>query len=512
MADARKACRTRPVSKRPGQNGEARIARMTGHPDRIAGAGAGAGVGAGAPATGGDGSAERAAGAGIVAEPAMAEAFADRAARAFPGWSGRPFRERRACLDRAAALLAARRDALVQAMRAEVGIAARFAEMNVDLGVEMLEEAAALTSRVEGQTLPPGPDGTLSLCIRQPAGVVLAIAPWNAPVALGVRAVALPLACGNTVILKASDLCPGVHAMLGQIFAEAGCGDALQVLASAPEASAMVVERLIARPEVRRVNFTGSTRVGRAVAEACGRRLKRCLLELSSKSAALMLADCDQAAAVDAVLHGAFLNGGQICMSTERLILEAAIADAVVARLAARAPELAARPGWCDAAIGGEAARRLRGLVEDALARGAVLVAGSEHGGDPAAGPVILDQVDASMRLHEEELFGPLLYIQRAADAEEAIALANGTDYGLVAAIYAGDTAQALAVARRLETGICHINGTTVQDRAIVPFGGCKLSGFGRFGGMAGIEEFTELRWLTLPLPAAGTAAAWNDI
>ncbi|MEQ8348800.1 MAG: aldehyde dehydrogenase family protein [Sneathiellaceae bacterium] len=437
---------------------------------------------------------------------------ADRAARAFAGWSGRPFRDRRAVLNRAAGLLAARRAGLVDLMQAETGIARSFAELNVDLGVEMLEEAAALASRVEGRVLPSGPDGAMSFCLRQPAGVVLAIAPWNAPVALGVRAIALPLACGNTVILKASDLCPRVHGELGAILAEAGIGDALQVLVTAPEASGAAVERLIARAEVRRVNFTGSSRVGRQVAEACGRQLKRCLLELSAKSALLMLADCDLDRAVDAALQGAFLNGGQICMSTERLIVDARIADAAVARLAARAPVLAARPGWCDAAIAGEAARRLRGLVEDALARGAVLVWSAAPGGDPEAGPVILDQVDPSMRLHDEEVFGPLLYVQRAADEAEAIALANDGDYGLVAAVFTGDAARGLAVARQLETGICHINGATVQDQAVAPFGGMKGSGAGRFGGEAGIEEFTELRWLTLPLPAAGAGAAWDDI
>lgn len=446
------------------------------------------------------------------ATDAIVDAAVDRAVRAFPDWSGQSFRDRRARLNRAAGLLAGRRAALIEAMQAETGIARSFAELNVDLGIEMLEEAAALTSRVEGSILPSGPDGAMSLCLRQPAGVVLAIAPWNAPVALGVRAVALPLACGNTAILKASDLCPRVHAMLGALFAEAGFGDALQVLVTAPQASAAAVDRLIARPEVRRVNFTGSSRVGRLVAERCGRHLKRCLLELSAKSALLMLADCDLDRAVDAALYGAFLNGGQICMSTERLIVDGRIADAAVDRLRARAAVLAAEPGWCDAAIGGEAARRLRGLVEDALARGAVLVWAADPAGDPAAGPVILDQVDASMRLHDEEVFGPLLYVQRAADEAEAIALANDGEYGLVAAVFAGDAARGLAVARRLETGICHVNGATVQDQAIAPFGGMKGSGAGRFGGLAGIEEFTELRWVTLPLPAAGGAAAWNDI
>lgn len=443
---------------------------------------------------------------------AAADACVHRAARAFAAWSGRPFRERRALLSRAAALLAARRAEMVARMQDEAGLARSFAEMNLDLGVEMLEEAAALTSRVEGATLPDGPEGGLSLAVRQPAGVVLAIAPWNAPVALGVRAVAVPLACGNAVVLKASDLCPGLHLALGEIFAEAGFGDALQVLVTAPEESAAAVARLIARPEVRRVNFTGSTRVGRIVAELCGRHLKRCLLELGSKSALLMLADCDLERAVDAALHGAFLNGGQICMATERVIVEEAIADRAVAALRTRAAALAGRPGWCDAAISGEALRRLRGLVADALAHGAVAVAGE----DPADGPVILDQVDPSMRLHHEECFGPLLYLQRAADAEEAVALANGTEYGLVAAVFTGDAARGLALARRLECGICHVNGATVQDRAHVPFGGMKASGAGRFGGLAGIEEFTELKWVTLPLPAiqpgAGGGRAWNDI
>jgi len=436
------------------------------------------------------------------------DACVARAAGAFPAWSARPFRERRALLAAAAGLVEARRADLVAAMCGEIGLAREFAAMNVDLGVEMLEEAAALTSRVEGAILPAGPDGAINLSLRQPAGVVLAIAPWNAPVALGVRAVATPLACGNTVILKASDLCPQVYRLLGELFAAAGFGDVLQVLVTRPEESAAAVERLIARPEVRRVSFTGSTRVGRIVAEACGRQVKRCLLELGSKSALLMLADCDLDHAVEAAVHGAFTNAGQICMATERVIVEEAIAAPAIAALRARALAMAARPGWCDAAIGGEAARRLRGLVEDALARGAVALTGT----DPTTGPVILDQVDASMRIWREECFGPLLYIQRAADLEEAIALANAGEYGLVAAIFTGDAGRGLAVARRLEAGICHVNGSTVQDHAHVPFGGVKASGAGRFGGLAGIEEFTDLKWVTLPLPPTGEAAGWDDI
>lgn len=456
---------------------------------------------------------------GAAASPVPAQAFAQRSADpvercvenatiAFPAWSARSFRERRALLSRTAGLVEARRADLVAAMCAEVGLARDFAGMNVDLAVEMLEEAAALASRVEGRVLPDGPEGVMNLGLRQPAGVVLAIAPWNAPVALGVRAVATPLACGNTVILKASDLCPLVYGLLGELFAQAGLGDAVQVLVTPPEESAAAVERLIARPEVRRVSFTGSTRVGRIVAEACGRQVKRCLLELGSKSALLMLADCDLERAVDAAVHGAFTNAGQICMATERVIVEEDIAAPAIAALRERALALAAQPGWCDAAIGGEAARRLRGLVEDALARGAVALAGS----DPAAGPVILDRVDASMRVHREEVFGPLLYIQRAADLEEAVALANACEYGLVASVFTGDAGRGLAVARRLEAGICHVNGSTVQDRAHVPFGGMKASGAGRFGGLAGIEEFTDLKWISLPLPPSGEAAGWNDI
>jgi acyl-CoA reductase-like NAD-dependent aldehyde dehydrogenase len=328
---------------------------------------------------------------------------------------------------------------------------------------------------------------------------VLGIAPWNAPVILGVRAIAMPLACGNTVILKASEMCPATHRLIGDVMNAAGLGQGVvNVVTNAPEDASAIVEALIAHPVVRRVNFTGSTRVGRIVAEAAARHLKPVLLELGGKAPLIVLDDADLDEAVKAAAFGAFFNQGQICMSTERVVVDAAVADDFASRFAVKASAFAAGDprGALGAIIGPEAVARIEGLIRDALHKGARLLAGGlAHGTSMDA--TVLDHVTPSMRIYREESFGPVAAIIRAHGVDDAIRIANDTEYGLSAAVFGRDVGRALMVANRLETGICHINGSTVHDEAQMPFGGVKSSGYGRFGGTAAIQEFTDLRWVT---------------
>ena len=218
---------------------------------------------------------------------------------------------------------------------------------NVMLAANMLREAAAMTTQIDGDVIPSDMPGSLAMAVRQPCGVVLGIAPWNAPVILGTRALAMPLACGNTVVLKASEGCPGVHRLIGTVLQEAGLGDGVvNVVTNAADDAAAIVERLIAHPAVRRVNFTGSTHVGRIIAQHAAKHLKPALLELGGKAPVLVLDDADLDAAVAGIAFGAFFNQGQICMSTERVIVDRRIADALVEKLAAKARTLwpATRP------------------------------------------------------------------------------------------------------------------------------------------------------------------------
>ena len=434
---------------------------------------------------------------------ADAKRAADAAAAAFPAWSATGPATRRGILLKAADILAGRASEFIALMASETGATAGWAGFNVHLAASMLREAAAMTTQISGEVIPSDKPGCLSMAIRQPAGVVLSIAPWNAPVILGVRAVALPLACGNTVILKASEICPGTHRLIAECLREAGLPPGvMNVITNAPEDAPALIEALIAHPAVRRINFTGSTRVGRLIAQTAAAHLKPVLLELGGKAPLVVLEDADLDAAVAASAFGAFMNQGQICMSTERLVVDRNVAEPFVAKLAVKAEQLVAgdpRQGNTPlgSLIDASAADRMQALIKDAVSKGARVVAGGRVEGTLMSATV-LDHVTSSMRIYGEESFGPIVTVVRVDGVDEAVRVANDTEYGLSAAVFGRDIARAMTVAKRIESGICHINGATVHDEAQMPFGGTKSSGYGRFGGKAGIAEFTELRWITI--------------
>lgn len=431
-----------------------------------------------------------------------ADAAVAAAQAAFPAWAALAPNERRTRLLRAAEHMLARSDEFVAAA-GETGAMANWYGFNVTLAANMLREAASLTTQINGEVIPSDVPGSFAMALRQPCGVILGIAPWNAPVILATRAIAMPLACGNTVVLKASELSPAVHRLIGQVLHDAGLGDGVvNVISNAPADAAAIVERLIANPAVRRVNFTGSTKVGRIVGELAGRYLKPALLELGGKAPLLVLEDADIDAAVQAAAFGAYFNQGQICMSTERLIVDSRIADVFVDKLAQkvrslRAGDPAAKDSILGSLVDASASERIQAMVDDAVGKGARLVAGGQVEGSIMQ-PSLLDGVTPAMRLYAEESFGPVAVVLRAEGDEALLRLANDSEFGLSAAIFSRDTGRALALAQRLESGICHINGPTVHDEAQMPFGGVKASGYGSFGGKSAINQFTQLRWITL--------------
>ncbi len=430
-------------------------------------------------------------------------AVADRAAAGFKAWAEMGPNARRAVLSKAAEALEQRRDQFVQAMTDEVGATAGWALFNLMLAASMTREAAALTTRVGGEVIPSDKPGCVALSVREPVGVVLGIAPWNAPIILGVRAIATPLACGNAVILKASELCPRTHELIIEAFAAAGFPEGVvNLVTNDPKDAGTVVGALIDHPAVRRVNFTGSTAVGRVIARRCADNLKPCLLELGGKAPFVVLEDANLDEAVKAAAFGAFMNQGQICMSTERIIPVAAIANEFTRRFAEKARSMASGdPREGKTPLGAVVDRRtvdhVNGLIDDAVAAGARVLAGGKAEGVIMPATVI-DGVTPKMRLYREESFGPIVAIIRAADEAEAIRVANDSEYGLSASVFTGDAARGLRVARQIHSGMCHINGPTVHDEAQMPFGGVGASGYGRFGGAAGIDQFTELRWITI--------------
>ncbi|MBB2676550.1 UNVERIFIED_ORG: acyl-CoA reductase-like NAD-dependent aldehyde dehydrogenase [Rhizobium esperanzae] len=429
-------------------------------------------------------------------------AAVDAASTAFATWSKTGPSQRRAILMKAADIMDAKVGEFTRLMIEETGATAPWAGFNVMLAANILREAGAMTTQISGEIIPSDKPGALAMGVRQAAGVCLAIAPWNAPVILATRAIAMPIACGNSVILKASEQCPGTHRLIATVLTEAGLpAGVINVLTNAPEDAPEIVTALIAHPTVRRVNFTGSTKVGRIIAETCGKYLKPALLELGGKAPLVILDDADLDGAVNAAVFGAFMHQGQICMSTERIIVDETIADAFVARLAARASQLPAGDPRGHVVLGSlislDAAKKMEELIADATEKGAKLVAGGKRSGTVVEA-TLLDHVTPDMRVYAEESFGPVKPIIRVSGEEEAIRIANDTEYGLSSAVFSRNVQRAMAVSARIESGICHINGPTVHDEAQMPFGGVKGSGYGRFGGKAAIAEFTDLRWITV--------------
>jgi acyl-CoA reductase-like NAD-dependent aldehyde dehydrogenase len=429
-------------------------------------------------------------------------AITARAAAVFPSWAATGPNARRALLTKAAEELEARKDAFVDAMMNEIGATAGWAMFNIALAVSLLREAAALTTQIAGEVIPSDKPGCMAMALKEPVGVILGIAPWNAPIILGVRAIAVPLACGNSVILKASESCPRTHELIVEAFNAAGFPEGVvNIVTNAPSDAADVVGALIDAPEVKRINFTGSTHVGKIIAKRAAEHLKPCLLELGGKAPLIVLEDADLDEAVKAAAFGAFMNQGQICMSTERIIVVGAVAQAFTEKFAAKAQSMATgdpRDGSAPlgAVVDQKTVTHVNELIDDALAKGATLLSGGKANSVLMPATVV-DGVTSDMALYRDESFGPVVAIIHARDADHAIELANDSEYGLSAAVFTRDIARGLTVARQIHSGICHINGPTVHDEPQMPFGGVGASGYGRFGGRQGIESFTETRWIT---------------
>jgi len=427
----------------------------------------------------------------------------EAAAAAFPGWSQTPPAERQRIFLKAADLLEARQMEVVELLARETGSSFGFGMFQTMFVPNLFRQAAALPYAPLGQVI-PSDTGAFAMGIRRPVGVVGALAPWNAALILSARSIAAPLALGNAVVLKPSEWSPFTGGLLwGEIFAEAGLpAGVLDVVTHAPGAAGPVGEVLIEHPAVRRLNFTGSSQVGRLIAEAAGRNLKRVVLELGGHNPLIVLGDADLEYAVNASAFGSYLHQGQICMSTRRIYVERSIADEFIGRLAEKTKGLkVGDPKEHDTIIGPlineQALATVKGRVEQAVAGGARVLAGGEAVG-PCFQATLLTDVPADSEFARHETFGPVASIEVVDDADEAVARANATSYGLSAGIITSNRERGFALAQRIDSGIVHVNDQTVADEPQMPFGGVKDSGFGRFGGQAVVDEFTELRWVTM--------------
>ncbi|MFC0432455.1 aldehyde dehydrogenase [Kutzneria buriramensis] len=429
----------------------------------------------------------------------------DAAQRAFPAWAATSPATRRRIFLRAADLMEAKAAEATALMAEEVGGVAGWAGFNVGLAAGILRDAASSIGQPLGEVLSTETENQLSLALRQPVGVVAAFAPWNAPIILGTRSLAVPLAVGNTVVLKPSEDAPiACGLFIADVLREAGLPEGvLNVVTNAPADAAEVARTLIADKRVRVVNFTGSTKVGRIIGTTAAEHIKPAILELGGKNALLVLDDADVDYAVNAATFASFHNAGQICMSADRVLVHRAVAAEFTEKLAAKAASLPhgdpTDPGTViGPLISATAAQRVSALVAEAIDAGASLRAGGGDADGSRYPATVLADVTPEMRIFNDEIFGPAVTVTTVDDDEQALAIANDTDYGLTAGVITEDARRGLAVARRLRTGIVHVNNQTVDDEPQVPFGGVKSSGYGRFGGRWGVEAFTETRWVTV--------------
>ncbi len=424
----------------------------------------------------------------------------DAAAAAFPAWSATPHPQRARILNRAADILEQRSD-ILDIIVDEGGGWIGKAMFEKGYVVGLLRAAAAAAYQVHGEVL-PSEHGKVMLVERVPLGVVSVISPWNFPLLLSTRGISVAMAVGNTVVLKPSEETPVAGGLfLAEIFEEAGLPEGvLNVIPCSRDNVMEVGNEMITSPKVKGISFTGSSAVGREIAREAGYHLKRFGMELGGKDALIVLDDADMGKAVDAAAFGTFMHQGQICMSVERIIVDDSIADEFTDRLVKHVKKLGVgdpRQNPIGPVINQKQLDKIHGQVTEAVEHGADLLTGGTYKG-LFYHPTVLTNVTRDMRVFREETFGPVAPIIRVGSEEEAIEVANDCEYGLSAGIITRDEERGLRVARALETGIAHINDSSVNDEPHVPFGGVKNSGIGRHGGKASIDLFTETRWLTL--------------
>lgn len=423
-------------------------------------------------------------------------------------WALLPGAERAKVLSRWAAMVAAEAKRLARIEVEEAGKTLRLAQGDLAGTVDLISYAASLCQQVSGQAFMGIAEGLNAFVVKEPAGVVGAIIPWNFPTIIFAQKVPFALAAGCSVVVKPSEFTSGTALELSRLAKAAGLPDG--VLNVVTGYGDPVGKDIAASRDVDVVSFTGSTRTGREILKGQEVNFKRVSLELGGKSAAIVFADADLDAAIDGVLFSIFLHQGQVCCAGSRLLIDARVADEFVARLAARAAalhrgELLDPDTDIGPLISPSHLRLVAGYVETAKEAGARVVCGGEiaaqasHPGAPPQTylPTILDQVSPQMRVFKEEIFGPVLTVTRFSTTDEAIRLANQSDYGLAGSIWTKDLDTAFLVASRIRTGTIEIN-TSLEGKPQLPFGGYKTSGLGREKGLAGLEEFTETKTIGL--------------
>ncbi len=437
--------------------------------------------------------------AGVAETRAAIEA----AHAAFPEWAAMPFNKRSHLMIKAGEIFESRRAEIAEVIQNEGGGWFGKAMFETGYTAEIFPAAAAANYDSIGEVL-PSEYGKLSMAVRRPMGVVSVISPWNFPLILSARGFLFPLVAGNTIVLKPSEDTPYLGGLLfAEVFEEAGLPKGvLNVITCSRDNVAAIGDELIENPHVKGVSFTGSTPVGRLIAAKAGAHLKKCCVELGGKNSMIICDDADLERSAQAANFGAFMHQGQICMSVERVIVHEKIYDKFVKQFLERVRKLKVgstteKENVLGPVINDRAADRLQAQFDDAKAKGAKVLVGGEIDGRYVS-PTVFSGVTPDMLMYQQESFGPVCSIFKARNDEEAIRIANDSEYGLTAGVMTEDEGRGLAIVNQLDTGNCHVNCSPVNDEPHVPFGGFKASGSGKHGGRWSMETFTETRWITM--------------
>ncbi|KAH8892967.1 ALDH-like protein [Thozetella sp. PMI_491] len=435
-------------------------------------------------------------GASATVEDAKAAITA--ATAAFPAWSKTPLTKRREILLKAADLLVQRAEELGTMQALETSAPVQFGTMFAHGGADTMRETAAQITVAFSGLLPHSEnDNTHMMTVRQPIGPILFISPWNSPTYLATRGIATALAAGCTIVLKGSELCPATYLMICEVFADAGVpAGVLNQIVSRREDAAAVTEAIVSDPRIRKVEFIGSAAVGSIIGQMCGKYLKPILMELGGKCPLIVCHDADLPKAARAAAFGAFLHHGQICMSTERVIVVKSVADEFTGYLKQAVEAWSAQAG---SAATKAFADKAHGLVQEALAEGAKLIVRDNsfvNAAETCLRPTIVTDVDLKSKLYTAESFGPSATLLVVDDEDAAIELANSSAYGLTSSIFTQDAMRGIALAKRLENGVVSINDATVLTDIppTMTAGAAKGSGWGIVNAAEGIREFLQMK------------------
>ena len=437
-----------------------------------------------------------------------------KANSAFKDWSKISFNARAHYLLKIADEFEKRKDDLVSAIKSEAGGSHGKAMFESGYIPKLFRSAASQNYQPIGEIM-PSDYGKISMAIRKPIGVVTVISPWNFPVLLSARGLAFPLAMGNTVVLKPSEETPFTGGIIfAEIFEAAGVPDGvLNVITCSKNNVGKVGDILIEHPHIKGISFTGSTPVGRMIAAKAGAHLKKCCVELGGKDPLIICEDADIEKAALAANFGSFFHQGQVCMSVEKILVHEQVFEKFLDNFKRRASKLKlgspneSEQNSIGPIINDNQLMKIKSQLDDAISKGAKIELGGKIEGRFIE-PTILTNISSDMKIYDEETFGPIVIILPFRNDEEAINLANDSQYGLSSGVFTNNEERGFNIANSLETGMCHVNCSSINDEPHIPFGGSKSSGLGRHGGRWSTETFTETRWVTLdrgkrPFPPA---------